>query len=60
MDNYRELQTLLLRLLTFKEVYTKADIFMLQTGEYHSLPTTDETTADFHVMRALVYSLGWN
>lgn len=32
MDNHKELQALLLRLLTTKEVYTKADIFMLQTG----------------------------
>lgn len=32
MDNYKELQALLLRLLTIKEVYTKAEIFMLQTG----------------------------
>lgn len=32
MDNYKELQALFLRLLTIKEMYTKAEIFMLQTG----------------------------
>lgn len=58
MDNSRELQPSLLRLLTFKDVFTKADTFMLQTGNYHSLHTTDETTADFRVMRAPVHSLG--
>lgn len=54
MDNSREVQASLLRLLTFKNVFTKADILMLQTGDYHSLHTTDETTADFHVPRAPV------
>jgi len=33
-------------------VYTKADIFMWQTGEYHSLPATGKTNADFPVIRS--------